>query len=170
MNHLKFEELPDSATEPEKIISKGQMSILYLKGYETLPASAIVSIVLENLFRHRQEVNEEIAPFFTIIEEAHNFIPSRSENKDDIPSVGTIRKVISEGRKFGTGVMIISQRPSRVDETIASQCNSQVVFRIVNQKDQRATTRDSETLSNDDAKQLPNLANGQGIILSLIHI
>ena len=164
MNHLKFEELPDSATEPEKIISKGQMSILYLKGYETLPASAIVSIVLENLFRHRQEVNEEIAPFFTVIEEAHNFIPSRSENKDDIPSVGTIRKVISEGRKFGTGVMIISQRPSRVDETIASQCNSQVVFRIVNQKDQRATTRDSETLSNDDAKQLPNLANGQGII------
>ena len=164
MNHLKFEELPDSATEPEKIISKGQMSILYLKGYETLPASAIVSIVLENLFRHRQEVNEEIAPFFTIIEEAHNFIPSRSENKDDIPSVGTIRKVITEGRKFGTGVMIISQRPSRVDETIASQCNSQVVFRIVNQKDQRATTRDSETLSNDDAKQLPNLANGQGII------
>ena len=60
--------------------------------------------------------------------------------------------------------MIISQRPSRVDETIASQCNSQVVFRIVNQRDQRATTRDSETLSNDDAKQLPNLANGQGII------
>ena len=164
MSHLKFEELPDSATEPEKIISKGQMSILYLRGYENLPASAIVSIVLENLFRHRQEASEEIAPFFTVIEEAHNFIPSRSENKDDIPSVDTIRKVISEGRKFGTGVMIISQRPSRVDETIASQCNSQVVFRIVNQRDQRATTRDSETLSNDDAKQLPNLANGQGII------
>ena len=60
--------------------------------------------------------------------------------------------------------MIISQRPSRLDETIASQCNSQVVFRIVNQKDQRATTRDSETLSVDDSKQLPNLANGQGII------
>ena len=63
----------------------------------------------------------------------HIILPSRSENKDDIPSVGTIRKVISEGRKFGTGVMIISQRPSRVDETIASQCNSQVA-QIVNQK------------------------------------
>ena len=164
MNKLKFEELPDAATEPEKIINKGQLSILYLKGYENLPASAIVSILLENLFKHRQEVEEEIPPFLTIIEEAHNFIPSRSEDKDNLPSVDTIRKVITEGRKFGTGIMIISQRPSRLDETIASQCNSQIVFRMVNQKDQRATTRDSETLSVDDSKQLPNLANGQGII------
>ncbi len=164
MNKLKFEELPDAATEPEKIINKGQLSILYLKGYENLPASAIVSILLENLFKHRQEVEEEIPPFLTIIEEAHNFIPSRSEDKDKLPSVDTIRKVITEGRKFGTGIMIISQRPSRLDETIASQCNSQIVFRMVNQKDQRATTRDSETLSVDDSKQLPNLANGQGII------
>jgi uncharacterized protein len=164
MSKLKFEELPDAGTEPEKIIAKGQLSILYLKGYENLPASAIVSILLENLFKHRQEVEEEIPPFLTIIEEAHNFIPSRSENKDNIPSVETIRKVITEGRKFGTGVMIISQRPSRLDETIASQCNSQIIFRMVNQKDQRTTTKNSETLSVDDSKQLPNLANGQGII------
>ena len=126
--------------------------------------AAIVPIFLGFGFVIAKPAMEEIPPFLTIIEEAHNFIPSRSENRDDLPSVGTIRKVITEGRKFGTGIMIISQRPSRLDETIASQCNSQVVFRIVNQRDQRATTRDSETLSNDDAKQLPNLANGQGII------
>ena len=89
------------------------------------------------IYLHRQEVNEEIPPFLTIIEEAHNFIPSRSENKDDLPSVETIRKVITEGRKFGTGIMIISQRPSRLDETIASQCNSQIIFRMVNQRDQK---------------------------------
>lgn len=164
MQQLNFEELPDANSEPEKIISKGQLSILYLKGYETLPASAIVSILLENLFKHRQEVDEEIPPFLTIIEEAHNFIPSRSENKDDLPSVSTIRKVISEGRKFGTGIVIISQRPSRLDETIASQCNSQIIFRMVNQKDQRAIRDRSETLDVDDSNQLSNLANGQGII------
>lgn len=164
MQQLNFEELPDANSEPEKVISKGQLSILYLKGYETLPASAIVSILLENLFKHRQEVDEEIPPFLTIIEEAHNFIPSRSENKDDLPSVSTIRKVISEGRKFGTGIVIISQRPSRLDETIASQCNSQIIFRMVNQKDQRAIRDRSETLDVDDSNQLSNLANGQGII------
>ena len=47
MNNLKFEELPDQQQNREKIVSKGQLAILYLKGYETLPASAIVSI-LEN--------------------------------------------------------------------------------------------------------------------------
>ena len=47
MSKLKFEELPDAGTEPEKIIAKSQLSILYLKGYENLPASAIVSILLE---------------------------------------------------------------------------------------------------------------------------
>ena len=147
-----------------KIINKGQLSILYLKGYEALPASAIVSILLESLFKHRQEIQEEICPFLTIIEEAHNFIPSRSENKDNLPSVDTVRKLISEGRKFGTGIVIISQRPSRLDETIASQCNSQIIFRMVNQKDQRAIRDRSETLDADDSKQLSNLANGQGII------
>ena len=60
--------------------------------------------------------------------------------------------------------MIISQRPSRLVETISSQCNSQIIFRMVNQRDQKATRDRSETLDVDDSKQLPNLANGQGII------
>ena len=42
--------------------------------------------------------------------------------------------------------------------------NSQIIFRMVNQKDQKATRDRSETLDADDSKQLPNLANGQGII------
>ena len=58
-----FEKLPDANTEPEKIISKGQLSILYLRGYETLPASAIVSILSETLFKHRQEVEQQIPSF-----------------------------------------------------------------------------------------------------------
>lgn len=164
MANLKFEQLPDAGTEPEKIISKGQLSILYLKGYETLPASAIVSILSESLFKHRQEVEEEIPPFLTIIEEAHNFIPSRTENKDNLPSVETIRKLITEGRKFGTGLMIVSQRPARLDETIVSQCNSHISFRIKNQKDQKFVRDTSETFDAEDTKQLPALANGQGVI------
>ena len=51
--HLKFEELPDPYSQPEKIIAKSQVSILYLKGYESLPSSTIVSILLESLFNHR---------------------------------------------------------------------------------------------------------------------
>ena len=165
---LNFEELPDPVTEPEKIINKGQLSILYLKGYEALPASAIVSILLESLFKHRQEIQEEICPFLTIIEEAHNFIPSRSENKDNLPSVDTVRKLISEGRKFGTGIAIVSQQPNRLDPTIVAQCNSHIYFRLKNQSSQRFVRETSEYAEKDDTNQLPNLANGQAIICGQI--
>jgi DNA helicase HerA-like ATPase len=168
MKNLNFEELPDPVSEPEKIISKGQLSILYLKGYESLPASAIVSILLEALFSHRQEIQEEIPPFLTVIEEAHNFIPSRSENKDNLPSVDTVRRLISEGRKFGTGVAIVSQQPNRLDSTIVAQCNSQIFFRIKNQSNQRFVRETSEYVDKDDTNQLPNLANGQAIICGQI--
>jgi len=162
--HLKFDELPDPSSEPEKIICKSQLSILYLKGYETLPAGAIVSILMDTLFKHRAENTGEIPPFITVIEEAHNFIPSRAEDKDGIPSVDTVRKVITEGRKFGTGLMLVSQRPYRLDETIVSQCNSHVIFRVKNERDQRFIKNILENFDNDDAKQLPNLGNGQGVI------
>ena len=168
MKALNFEELPDPVTEPEKIVSKGQLSILYLKGYESLPASAIVSILMESLFKHRQEIHEQIPPFLTIIEEAHNFIPSRSENKDNLPSVETIRKLITEGRKFGTGIAIVSQQPSRLDETIVAQCNSHIYFRLKNQKAQRFVRETSEYADKDDTNQLPNLADGQAVICGQI--
>ena len=162
--YYDFEKLPDANTEPEKIISKGQLSILYLRGYETLPASAIVSILSETLFKHRQEVEQQIPPFLSILEEGHTLIPSRSENKDNLPTVDTFRKFAAEGRKFSTGIMIVSQRPSRLDETIASQCNSHFSFRKKNQKDQRFVRETSEHYDAEDVNQLPSLANGQSIV------
>ena len=60
--------------------------------------------------------------------------------------------------------MIVSQRPSRLDETIASQCNSHFSFRKKNQKDQRFVRETSEHYDSEDVNQLPSLANGQGII------
>ena len=58
---------------------------------------------------------------------------SRSENKDNLPSVETIRRIITEGRKFGTGICLVSQQPDRLDDTIISQCNSHIYLRLKNQ-------------------------------------
>ena len=71
--HLKFEELPDPYSQPEKIIQKSQVSILYLKGYESLPSSTIVSILLESLFNHRSAGNRTIPPFFTVFRRSSKF-------------------------------------------------------------------------------------------------
>jgi hypothetical protein len=162
--HLKFEELPDPYSQPEKIIQKSQVSILYLKGYESLPSSTIVSILLDTLFNHRSVGGKIIPPFFTVLEEAQNFIPSRSEGQEGYPSVSTIKKIATEGRKFGAGLMLVSQRPYRLDETVCAQMNSYIILRLKNERDQRFVKNTMENWDNEEAKQLPNFANGQGIV------
>ena len=163
-NRLTFEQLPDPEGRPEGIVRPGQVSILYLSGYDHLTQSTIVSIVMEALFGHRASLSNRIAPFLSVIEEAHNFIPSAREGADDTPSLTTLRKVITEGRKFGTGLMLITQRPSRVDETILAQCNSFLVLRLVNPKDQSYVRSVMENLSDTDAKMLPGFGPGQGLV------
>jgi uncharacterized protein len=160
----EFEKMPDPWDEPEEIIAPGTVSIFYLAGYDHLNQSAIVSMVLEALFAHRSTLSGVIPPFQAIIEEAHNFIPSRHEGTDETPSLPTIRKVITEGRKFGTGLILISQRPSRLDETTLAQCNSFLVLRLVNPRDKSFVRSVMENLSEADANILQTFGRGQGIV------
>ncbi len=157
-------EMPDPADAPDEIVSPGMVSIFYLAGYDHLNQSAIVSLVLEALFAHRATLSDTIPPFQAIIEEAHNFIPSRQEGTDETPSLMTIRKVITEGRKFGTGLILISQRPSRLDETTLAQCNSFLVLRLVNPRDKSFVRSVMENLSEADANILQTFGPGQGIV------
>jgi DNA helicase HerA-like ATPase len=162
--NYKFEEMPDPSDAPDEIVRPGQVSIFYLAGYDHLNQSAIVSIVLEALFSHRSTLSDVIPPFQAVVEEAHNFIPSRREGTDETPSLETIRKVITEGRKFGTGLVLISQRPSRLDETTLAQCNSFLVLRLVNPNDKRFVRSVMENLSEADANILQTFGPGQGIV------
>lgn len=164
MKDFPFEAMPDPKTEPTGFVMPGQVSIIYLGGYDHLTQSTIVSVILKQLFEHRASMQNIIPPFLTVIEEAHNFIPSHGEGQSDTPSVQTIRKVITEGRKFGTGLLLISQRPSRLDETALSQCNTFLIFRLVNPRDQSFVERVMENLSKDDSRLLPGFGPGQGIV------
>lgn len=159
-----FEEMPDPWDSPDQIVRPGAVSIFYLAGYDHLNQSAIVSIVLEALFGHRSTLSGLIPPFQAVIEEAHNFIPSRQEGTDETPSLPTIRKVITEGRKFGTGLVLISQRPARLDETTLAQCNSFLVLRLVNPRDKNFVRSVMENLSDSDANVLQTFGRGQGIV------
>ena len=160
----KFEPMPDPSDGADEIVRPGQVSIFYLAGYDHLNQSAIVSIVLEALFAKRATLSDRIPPFQAVVEEAHNFIPSRQEGTDETPSLPTIRKVITEGRKFGTGLILISQRPSRLDETTLAQCNSFLVLRLVNPRDKSFVRSVMENLSESDAGILQTFGPGQGIV------
>ena len=159
-----FEPMPDPSTEPAKFVRPNQATVLYLGGYDHLTQSTIVAVVLKQLFDHRASMSNVIPPFFSVIEEAHNFIPSRGEGQAETPSVEVIRKVITEGRKFGTGLLLVSQRPSRLDETTLSQCNTFLIFRLVNPRDQSFVEKVMENLSKDDSRLLPGFGPGQGIV------
>ena len=100
----------------------------------------------------------------TVVEEAHTFIPSMREGTQDAVSLPVIRRIITEGRKFGTGLMLISQRPSRLDETIVSQCNSFLILRLVNPRDQTFVRAIMENLTESDARMIPGFGPGQGIV------
>lgn len=161
---LNFESLPNPFSQPEKIVCPGQVSILYLGGYDHVTQCSIAAITLETLFDYRANLTGRIAPFFTVVEEAHTFIPSVREGTQDAVSLPVIRRIITEGRKFGAGLMLISQRPSRLDETIVSQCNSFLILRLVNPKDQSFVRSVMENLTEADARMIPGFGPGQGII------
>ena len=162
--NFDFEPLPDPTTFPHKIVQPGQVSILYLGGYDHLTSSTLVALVLKELFQQRASMQNRIPPLYAVIEEAHNFIPSRGEGQATTPSVKEIRKIMTEGRKFGLGLLLVSQRPSRLDETALSQCNTFLIFRLVNPRDQSFVEKVMENLSKADSKLLPAFGPGQGII------
>jgi DNA helicase HerA-like ATPase len=161
---LNFEPLPNPFGRPDEIIRPGQVSILYLGGYDHITQCSIAAITLETLFDFRANLTNRIPPFLTVLEEAHTFIPSAREGTEDAVSLSVIRRIITEGRKFGSGLLLISQRPSRLDETIISQCNSFLILRLVNPRDQTFVRSIMENLTEADARLIPGFGPGQGII------
>lgn len=164
LKDLPFEPMPDPVTEPHGFVQPGQASIIYLGGYDHLTQSTLVAVILKNLFEERASMRNHIPPFLAVLEEAHNFVPSHGEGQSDTPSLEVIRKVVTEGRKFGMGLLLISQRPSRLDETTLSQCNTFLIFRLVNPRDQSFVEKVMENLSKADSRLLPGFGPGQGIV------
>jgi len=75
-----------------------------------------------------------------------------------------IKKIAGEGRKFGVGFAVVSQRPSKLDPDVTSQCNTLVVMRLKNPDDQRFITKTSDMISQADLNELPSLSTGEALI------
>jgi DNA helicase HerA-like ATPase len=159
-----FDALPNPKAQPEELVRPGRISIMYLGGYDHITQCSIVALTLETLFEHRANLSDRIPPFQIIVEEAHTFIPSAREGTADAVSLPVLRRMITEGRKFGTGLLLISQRPNRLDETVVSQCNSYLILRLVNPRDQRFVRDIIKNLTAADSKMIPGFGSGQGIV------
>ncbi len=105
-------------------------------------------------------------PIFVVLEEAHRFIPPKTHRTTYSSSI--IRTIAAEGRKFGVYLIVISQRPSKIDSDVLSQCQSQIVLRIVNPIDQQTIRESSEAFTEVLLKNLPALNVGEAIIVGPI--
>lgn len=154
------EELPSDVSS---MIAKGRINIINLSGYSREIQASIYTLVLQKLFdsRIRGEVR---LPFFVVVEEAHNFVPLQPMTDAEKSASLLTRTIASEGRKFGVGLMMISQRPSRLDQTALSQCNSFIIMRLVNPADQKFVRDVIETVGEEEAKLLPDLDVGEALI------
>ena len=154
----------------DKLFRPGQCTVLQLNEIDHREQQVIVATILRRLLDARMQTEKrQVAdgdefylpyPAFVLIEEAHNFAPASA----DLVSSQILKKILSEGRKFGVAVGLISQRPGKLDADVLSQCMTQFILRIVNPIDQAKVAEGVESVGRDLLRELPALSKGQAIV------
>ncbi len=103
-------------------------------------------------------------PVLVVVEEAHILIP---RNRTTLTKEAASR-IAREGRKFGIGLCLVSQRPKNIDEDALSQTNNKIILKLVEPSDQQYVQRATETLSEELLRLLPSLNTGEAIVLGLM--
>lgn len=130
--------------------------------------SVLGRMVFEALQRHRREKEQEL-PTTLILEEAHTFV-HRDLGGESSPLAGrecarVFERIAREGRKFGLGLVLASQRPSEVSPTVLSQCNTFLLHRLVNDRDQELVKRLVPDGLGPLLGELPSLPTRRAILL-----
>jgi len=100
-------------------------------------------------------------PVLVIVEEAHIFAPHGEKGG----AVRILSRIAREGRKFGVGIGLVSQRPSRLSEDVLSQTNTKIIMRIVNPNDQNYVMKASEQLSGELMSDIAGLGKGEAVVV-----
>ena len=155
---------------PRDLFEPGQVTVLQMNEISQEEQQVICAAVLRQSYHARintardkiEEGDENYLPFpvFVLVEEAHRFAPAKEPSR----CKAVLRTILSEGRKFGLGVGLITQRPGKLDSDVLSQCMSQFLMRIVNPVDQESLKYGVEAAGRDLLKELPALTKGQVII------
>ncbi len=173
--------LPNTDGEPQKDLDdllrdwlecERPITILDLSGVprEILNTliGALLRIIYDSLFwsRNLSEGGRE-RPLLVVLEEAHAYL-----GKDNLGSAGqAVRRIVKEGRKYGIGAMIVSQRPVEIDTTVLSQCGTFFAMRLTNTHDRSHVTSVVSDNLEGLFSMLPILRTGEAIIVGeAVHI
>ncbi|MFP4112102.1 MAG: ATP-binding protein [Candidatus Woesearchaeota archaeon] len=165
VDHLKaFNLFSVNYTPYNELIQPGRCSIVNLKGLPPEAQEIVVYKLMKDLFDQRK-INK-IPPFFVVVEEAHNFCPERGFGESKSSKI--LRTVASEGRKFGLGLCVITQRPARLDKSVLSQCTTQIILKVTNPNDLKAVLNSVEGINTQSEKEIQNLPIGSSLITGVV--
>jgi hypothetical protein len=156
-----LDELLESWLGPESGVSILDLSGIPTAILDTL-VGALLRIVYDSLFwsRNLPEGGRE-RPLLIVLEEAHSYIGNEGKGS----AAESVQRIAKEGRKYGIGVMLISQRPTEIDSTILSQCGTLLAMRLANSEDRgKIKSAVSDNLGGV-LNQLPVLRTGEAIIV-----
>jgi DNA helicase HerA-like ATPase len=126
--------------------------------------------LLNNLYHKRREYKDALykktsaeyfPPFIIVTDEAHNFAPKGY----DSPSKSILKEISQEGRKYGVFLILATQRPTLLDETITAQLNTKFIFRTVRASDIQ-TIKEETDLTMEESRRLPYLRTGDVFVSS----
>jgi len=129
----------------------------------------LARLVFESLQRYRR-LNKVVLPTVLVLEEAHTFVERRQNVDEGTPTPSQVcrevfEKIAREGRKFGLGLVLSSQRPSELSPTVLAQCNTFLLHRLVNDRDQDLVKRLVPDKLGGLLADLPNLPTKQALLL-----
>ena len=153
-------------------IDKANVTIIDLSAIPFEVLSIVISLLSRVIFDfafHYSKIMHELKqvndiPFMLVCEEAHNYIP-KTGSAEYNASKHSIERIAKEGRKYGLNLMVVSQRPSEVSETIFSQCNNFVVLKLTNVNDQNCIKNLLPDNNNTLVDVLPTLAAGECLMV-----
>jgi DNA helicase HerA-like ATPase len=178
--------LDPDMSDPVSLIKEGRLNVLNVSEFSDKQANVALAYYLQEFLsdrkiasnaRHSKSKTKRDyrfeAPLFVIIEEAHVFIPKG----EDARAKYWAAKIAREGRKFGLGLCIVSQRPRSIEPSVLSQMGSLAVMKIVQEDDQHQIASASESISKEFISQLTSLNVGDAVLVgqwvnlpTLVHV
>lgn len=149
--------------------NKSNITIVDLSGIPFEVLSLVVSLISRiafDFFLHYKPIKtaDTEVPLLLVYEEAHNYAPKSEASKYNAVKK-SIERIAKEGRKYGLSLMIVSQRPSEISETIFSQCNNFVAMRLTNPTDQSYVNRLLPDVVRSVTDNLPTLEKREALII-----
>lgn len=124
-------------------------------------SGTLLNIVYEALFWGQNlSVGGKKQPLLLVLEEAHNYLRSGEKSI----SSRTVQRIAKEGRKYGVGLLLVTQRPSELDETVLSQCGTIIAMRMNNNKDRGHVAAAIQDELRALVDLLPSLRTGEAIV------